>query len=176
MTWIIWILAALFGLFVFWQAEQTDCATSPGGTDECPVRRVVLPTPAVVRGEGGEWEEVTIGDIQGVIIPAHDAGSLVHGTKPEAPEGGFWTPAIAHLESAEAAIAAERGQLDHMRQYAGFIEDGERKVFVNGFRDALGIDWTTERVLVDDGGDRFFTAIYNVDRDELEMFRFNGEG
>lgn len=176
MTWLIWILAALFGLFVVWQAEQADCSTSPGGTVECPARRVVASTPAVVRSEGGEWEEVTVGEIEGVIIPEAAASSLLFGMYPDLDPGDYWTPTLMDVEAAEAAIAAERGQLDHMRQYAGFIEDGERKVFVNGFRDALGIDWTTERVLVDDGGDRFFTAIYNVDRDELEMFRFNGEG
>jgi hypothetical protein len=176
MTWVIWIFVAIVGLFVFLQAEQTDCSTSPGGTEACPARRVVAPTPAAVRSEGWEWEEITVGEITGVIVPEAAASSLLASTFPELRNGDFWTPTLMDVEAVESAIAAEQGQLDHMRQYAGFIENGERKVLVNGFCDAMGIDWTTERVLVDDGGDCFFTAIYNVDRAALETFHFNAEG
>lgn len=176
MTWIIWIFVALFGLFVFWQAEQSDCSTSPDGTDACPARRVVAPTPAAIQVDGWEWEEVTVGEIEGVIVPEAAASSLLFGTYPDLEYGDYWTPTMMDVEAAEAAIASEKGDLDHMRQYAGFIENGDRKVYVNGFCDALSIDWTSEPVLVDDGGDCFFTAIYNIERTELEMFRFNGEG
>lgn len=176
MTWLIWIFVALFGLFVFWQAEQPDCSTSPGGTPECPARRVASSTPAVIQVDGWEWEEVTVGEIEGVIIPEAAASSLLFGSYPDLEYGDYWTPTLMDVEAAASAIAAEQGELDHMRQYAGFIENGDRKVYVNGFCDALGIDWTSERVLVDDGGDCFFTAICNIEQAELEMFRFNGEG
>ncbi len=171
MNLIIWIFVALVGLFVFWQAEQVDCSTSPGGTAACPARRVVVATPVLIRNESWEWEEIAVGEINGVVVPERAASSLVFGTYDD-----YWTPTLTDVETVEAAIAAEQGQLDHMRQYAGFVENGERKVFVNGFCDALGIDWTSAPVLVDDGGECFFTAIYNIDQDELETFRFNGPG
>ncbi len=156
--------------------NDPDCSNSPGGTEECPARRpartVAAPTAAVY--PDGGWEEVTVGEIRGVILPMRAAGSLVHGARPEIPEEDYWTPVLADVELAEAAIAGDQGALEHMRQYAGFIENGERKILVNGFCDAFGVDWMSEPVRVDDGGDCFFTAIYNVDRDDLEMFRFNG--
>lgn len=174
MGWLIWIFVILFGFLAFGQGSDVDCSNSPGGTEECPARRVSAAT-AALEPSGWEWEEVSVGEIQGVILPERAASSLVYGSYPELENDDYWTPTLMDVEAAEAAIAAEQGDLDHMRQYAGFIENGERNVFVNGFCDALGIDWTSERVHVDDGGDCFFTAIYNVDGDELEMFRFNGE-
>lgn len=171
MSWLIWIFVALFGLFVFWQAEQPDCSTSPDA-EGCAARSPA--TVDVISGIG--WETIIVGEIRGVIVPAHDAGSLVYGTRPEIPEEDYWTPTRADVKAAEAAIAAEQGDLEHNRQYAGFTEDGERHVFVNGFCESFSADWTREPVHVDDGGDCFFTAIYKVDRDILEMFRFNGQG
>lgn len=173
-TWWIWILAFLF-FFAVRLENDVDCSNSPGGTAECPALRPTLATAEAAPSQW-VWEEVSVGEIQGVIVPEEAASSLLFGTYPDLEFGDYWTPTLMDVEAAEAAIAAEQGELDHMRQYAGFIEDGERKVFVNGFCDALGVDWTTERVLVDDGGDCYFTAVYNVDQDELEMFRFNGEG
>lgn len=175
MSWLIWIFVILFGFLAFGQASAVDCSNSPGGTEECPARRVSV-TPASPEPSGWVWEEVSVGEIRGVIVPARDAGSLVYGTRPEIPDEDYWTPTLADVEAAEAAIAAEQGDLEHNRQYAGFTEDGERKIFVNGFCQSFSADWTREPVLVDDGGDCFFTAIYNVDRDVLEMFRFNGQG
>lgn len=176
MNLIIWIFLALVGAFVFLQAEQVDCSTSPGGTEACPARRVVVSTPVLVRNESWEWEQIAVGEISGVIIPERAASSLLSSRFPGVESEDFWTPTLTDVEAVETGIAADQGQLDHMRQYVGFIESDERKVLVNGFCDALGIDWRSAPVLVDDGGECFFTAIYNVDRDELETFRFNGPG
>jgi len=87
----------------------------------------------------------------------------------------YWLPGLADIEAAELALSDEVGELDHDRQYAGYIEDGNRKIYINGFCDAPGVDWHERPVLVQDGGDCFFTTIYNVDAGELERFRFNGE-
>lgn len=176
MGWLIWIFVILFGFLAFGLGSDVDCSTSPGGTEECPARRVTVATAVIQPPDGREWEEVSVGEIQGVILPERAASSLLFGTYPDLEYDDYWTPTLTDVEAAEAAIAAEQGQLDHMRQYAGFVENGERKVFVNGLCDAFGTDWTSERILVDDGGDCFFTAVFNVDQSELETFRFNGEG
>jgi hypothetical protein len=121
-------------------------------------------------GCGPAWTVVEVGEVTGVIVP--DTSAALFGIASDA----YWTPSIVEIELAEAAILNEQGELDHVRQYAGVTEDGDQKVFVNGFCDDFGIDWQSEVVLVDDGGDCFFSALYNVDTDELEYFSFNGEG
>lgn len=158
-------------------------------TDEPPARPVAEPV-ATVEVESSEpvcivvddtdlredgcseffgWQPVQVGDIEGVIV-TEDDGALFIGIE------GHWTPTAAGIVDAEAAIAADHGLLDHTRQYVGYIEGGERKIFVNGFCDDFGIDWQTEPVLVDDGGECYFTAVYNLDAGELERFDYNGEG
>lgn len=150
MAWWIWLLVILFGF-------------------------PIAPTAGVDGITGIGWERVSVDGIEGVIVPAHDAGSLVSRTYPDLAGDDYWTPTLADVEAAEAAIAAEQGDLTHRRQYAGYAENGERKVYVNGFCEGFDSKWTIQPVRVEDGGECYFTAVYNVDRDELEMFRFNGE-
>jgi hypothetical protein len=86
----------------------------------------------------------------------------------------YWAPTANDIAAAESAIAAAEGDLEHYRQYAGFTEDGDRLLLVNGFCNAEP-DWTSRIVFVMDGGECYFTAIYNVDTEELESFMFNGD-
>ncbi|MBA2247884.1 MAG: hypothetical protein H0W23_07135, partial [Chloroflexia bacterium] len=73
MTWWIWILVFLV--------------------------TVLEPWPVTVEGISGfGWEPVTVSGIRGVILPARDAGSLVHGTRPELSEGDYVTPVMAEIE------------------------------------------------------------------------------
>jgi hypothetical protein len=120
--------------------------------------------------EGTGWVAVNANGHPGVIVSSDDADAFGTGAEE------FWMPAESDIVDVEEAIQDDQGDLAHMRQYAGVIEDGERKVFINGFCDDMGIDWQTEIVAVDDGGDCFFSAMYNVDAGELEYFQFNGPG
>lgn len=150
MTWWLWILAILFSLLI----------PSPTGDDG-------------ISGIG--WEVVSVDGIEGVIVPEWDADRLISRTYPDLAGDVYWTPTVADIEAAETAIAAEQGALTHRRQYAGFTENGARNVYVNGFCEGFDSKWTTQPVRVEDGGACYFTAIYSVDGDKLEMFRFNGE-
>ena len=116
------------------------------------------------------WLPVSFEGFEGVIVPAEAVEGDLWFQSEEA-----WTPTEADVVAAEAAIEDDQGPLDHMRQYVGITEGGERKVVVNGFCDAFGQNWQAELVFVMDGGDCYFTATYNVDTAELENFMFNGE-
>lgn len=158
-TWI-WILMLSFvGILV---------ADQPAEVAKAPVVAQVAPP-------GDEWEPVSIGDVEGVIVVPGDAPMFVDSLGLDLENDAYWRPTAADVEMAEIALADEAGELEHTRQYAGFMESGERKVSINGFRNAHAVDWRERPVLVDDGGECFFMAIYNVDTDELERFRFNGE-
>jgi hypothetical protein len=117
-----------------------------------------------------EWPFVRVNGNDGVILPAGNAPELVKwsGVEPE----GYWYPRQEHLRAAEDALDDQsRGH----RQYAGFIESGERKIYINAFCDDLGIDWKRSVVVVADGGPCYWQAIYNVTTDEVEMLVVNGE-
>lgn len=126
-----------------------------GGTIELPER---------------EWTSVRVGPNEGVILPASAAPDLLSWTGAEAE--GFWYPRYEHLVAAEDAL---RDQSTGFRQYAGFIEDGERKIYINAFCDDPGMDWKREVVFVLDGGDCYWQAIFNVTTGEVEMLIVNGE-
>jgi hypothetical protein len=169
MSIIVILIVIIFGIF-------------GAAFDDDPVARSVVVAPECVAAtesteeqadgcgapENNEWIPVDVGGIQGVIVTESDSPLFTEGE-------GYWTPTVAEIADTEDAIQHEQGGLDHIRQYVGFIEDGERKIYVNGFCDAFGIDWETVPVMVDDGGDCYFTAVYNVDSEGLEWFTFNGD-
>ena len=119
---------------------------------------------------GDGWVAVNVNGHPGVIVPADYAVNFGTGAEE------FWMPTESDVVNTELAITEEEGDLAHLRQYAGIVEDGDKKVFVNGFCDDAGRNWYAEIVAVDDGGECFFSALYNVDTGELEYFRFNGYG
>jgi hypothetical protein len=156
MSIIILIIILILGFFGIAVADEPDC-----GPDGCVA--VEETTPA--------WQPVSINGLEGVIVAEADGPQFDIFVTAD----GYWTPAVADLEAAEAAIAADQGALDHLRQYVGYLEDGQRKILVNGFCDPFGYAWQAEPVFVMDGGDCYFQAVYNVDDAELESFSFHGE-
>jgi len=90
-----------------------------------------------------------------------------------------WAPTMDDLLAAEDAVmevAAEddRGPfVSGYRQYAGTIEDGERKIAIHSMCKPLE-DWDKHFLLVLDGGPCFWQATYNADTGEVEMFYVNG--
>lgn len=158
-AWIWILIVLLFGFLAFGQPDEV-------ARQSVAIQEV---QPAQV------WQPVSIGDVDGVIVGSGDASLFVDSLGLDLDDDAYWRPAVADVEAAEAALTDEAGELDHMRQYAGYTEDGERKIFINGFCDALGVDWRERPVFVDDGGECFFTAIYNVESGEVERFQFNGQ-
>ncbi len=153
MSLVILIVLIVLGFFGVGVVEESSCSADADG---CVATVTVT-----------AWIPVEIHGVPGVIVAEADGGLFLAAD-------GFWTPSEADIAAAEDAIEAAQGDLDHLRQYVGYVEDGERKILVNGFATDLGIDWRSQPVLVDDGGEAFFTAVYNVDTGELENFAFNG--
>jgi hypothetical protein len=126
--------------------------------------------PVITEVEGilaDGWTLVNVNGVDGVIVAPEDAIGLGLAEP-------FWAPSVTDVFAAEAAIADSEGELDHYRQYIGFTENGDQKILVNGFCNP-DASWTSQVVFVMDGGDCYFTGIYNVDTDELESFTFNGD-
>lgn len=63
----------------------------------------------------------------------------------------------------------------YKRQYIGIMRNNRRVIFVNFFCQAYDINWKTTPVAVEDGGDCFFSVIYDVDRASFSDLRVNGE-
>jgi hypothetical protein len=173
MTWITWILIVIVTGFAFFVGnsggQTTECAS---GSDECLV--------------ANGWQPVTVNGVDGVIVAEDDVEDLV-GFATDDMMDSAWTPTLADLEVLESKIDAyaqtvspPSGQeppttlADYKRQYAGYIEDGNRKIFVNSFCDDMGSDWQREPIFVMDGGTCFFTARYDVEKQEFEALYFNG--
>jgi hypothetical protein len=151
MTWIVHIIVALVLLLL---AAGLDGTPATPGTGIAP-----------------GWEAITVDGHEAVILSEEDALRYAWDDVEDS-----WMPAVADIEEAETAIREQEGDLDHMRQYLGWIVDGERVIYVNGFCDDLGRNWHAEYIAVDDGGECFFSATYNVDTGELEYFSYNGFG
>jgi len=127
-----------------------------------------------------EWPTVSVNGTEGVVAPRNQADDMVWSAEPIE---GYWLPGEEWLTQAEDAVAltsagisVEQRQptLGGYRQYAGFIVDGERKIYINAM--CTEIDgWRTGGVMVMDGGNCFWTAVYNVDSGELESLSVNGD-
>jgi hypothetical protein len=159
MALILIILVAIIGVFV---SETQTVETSRVCVQDIRGNCVLEPADG--------WTPVSFDGFEGVIVPAEDVEDEGWFSSDEA-----WTPTEEDVVAAEAAIEAKQGPLDHMRQYIGITQDGERKIFVNGFCDAWETNWQAELIFVNDGGECYFGATYNVETGELESFVFNGE-
>ncbi|HYD88592.1 MAG TPA: hypothetical protein VEA80_14050 [Vitreimonas sp.] len=110
------------------------------------------------------------------------------------PVEDVWTPDEAQIERVEddliLRVAREmeaRGQSPspggYYRQYAGFMIDGRRIIYVNGVDEsaiqnasgpAQAFDWRTQPVLICDGGAITFGAEYDPATRQVSHFAFNG--
>ncbi|HEY1268934.1 MAG TPA: hypothetical protein VGH16_16880 [Candidatus Binatia bacterium] len=109
--------------------------------------------------------------------------------------GSVWEPSEANIERAEkklpAAIDAAFARLSrpedrrrrpdrYYRQYAGFLRNGKRVIYVS----ATGVDknineidtreWRTAEILACDTGTYSFSAVYDIEKDRFDLFWFSG--
>lgn len=103
---------------------------------------------------------------------------------------GFWTPSendILILEEKIAEYLSQNSTLfnrqqpvwerlaEYQSQFIGLKRNGSHIIYGNYFCNNLGINWSQELVIVDDGGDCYFQVEYNVERGMFTMLMVNGE-
>jgi cyclophilin family peptidyl-prolyl cis-trans isomerase len=164
--------------------DSLDVVEEIGETD--PEEEPVAVETIVIEGdEGDETGNVLVegDDYEGVIFDAANAAGLIDAEE-------YWTPDEDDVEDLEAELegfleeAVEDGLIgedafddlpDYLRQYAGFVADDDRLIFANFFCDDFDLDWQEEPVLVEDGGDCFFTLVYDPERERFSDLFVNGE-
>lgn len=122
-----------------------------------------------------------------VIVPRSLVAHYLKNVQGSWSEEGYWQPLpqdIAVLEAAlpeylRTAAASRSPELwqkssSYKRQYAGTIEQGNLFIHMNAFCDATGKDWQQEPVVVMDGGDCYFTLVYNFQTGTFERLNING--
>lgn len=129
--------------------------------------------------EFAPWIPVRVNGNEGVILPRDAAPELVAW---DDPIDGYWLPGEEWLARAEDAVAREAAGIADKdrkpvirgyRQYAGFIANGERLMFISSMCSPFD-NWRNSVIVVSDGGPCYWHAVYNVDTDELESLTVNG--
>lgn len=131
-----------------------------------------------------------------ILLPDKAAGLLRQCSRPAPKPGeGDWMPGkddIARLEARIPGILAMAAELTGwdararseiggapkgwLRQYVGLVRGGKRFIYGN-FLPARNGDWgawRTEPMIVCDGGPAFFGVEYDVEKDRITDFAFNG--
>lgn len=133
------------------------------------------------------WTPVSGVGYEGVIVDALTAADFARWLTGQETSGS-WEPSpddVAQLEAALPAFLATAPQAtdrlrqdlaSYKRQYAGIVDSDIRQVIlVNAFCDTLGIDWQSQPVLVEDGGDCFFQVTYDPLAGTFSRLMVNGE-
>lgn len=133
------------------------------------------------------FEVVKTDESEGVIIPREKAADFMKAFSGMT-EKETWTPGKSEIVKLEAKIksylkkAAAKSSphlwsklATYKRQYMGIVRNGRKMIFSNFFCQSFDIDWKTTPVAVDDGGDCFFTVLYDPGSAAFSDLRINGE-
>lgn len=94
-------------------------------------------------------------------------------TPPEVDTNAMNSVLVRYLESVEPELLEKYKGYKH--QYFGYIMDGKKYIYGNYFCDDFGQNWRQTFIVVMDGGDCFFQAIYDVDEVKIVELYINGE-
>ena len=124
------------------------------------------------------WQEY------GVIFTGTQAKALLRQCSRATPEKitGQWNPSseqIAELEGKfldfKRTLKRPVAQLiSFYRQYAGFISNGRKIVYVNLFPKNTDTEWKSRAVVVCDGGEQFWGVEFEVETGKFVNAAFNG--
>jgi hypothetical protein len=133
------------------------------------------------------WTPVSGAGYDGVIVDALTAADFARWLTGQETIGS-WEPSPENIAALEAALptflatapqATDRLRQDlanYKRQYAGIVDSDNRQVIlVNAFCDTVGIDWQSQPVIVEDGGDCFFQVTYDPLAGTFSGLSVNGE-
>jgi hypothetical protein len=104
---------------------------------------------------------------------------------------GTWQPSERQIRQLEADLQSLEGRkpeaccnaganlkdpLHYYRQYVGVVRDGRRLIYVNAFREPAPPGWRATPVVVCDGGDGYWGALYDPALRIFSQLAFNGIG
>jgi hypothetical protein len=146
-----------------------------------------------------EWQPVTLDDnpsatwqivsgegYHGAIVPGGEVADYVTWFK-SVDVQGTWTPTAEQISELEArlpgflqTLSSAAPDLDdrlpeYTRHYMGYVEDGHAYILVNLFCSVPGENSLSEPVIVMDGGDCFFSVVWDPTARAFTDFMANGE-
>lgn len=154
--------------------------------------KILIALVLVVAG-CGDSDVIRVGASEGVVFSADKGAQLLEPCSRERPAkpDGYWLPAVADIQSFEAALPdflkshpppRGAGALDdvasYKRQYVGVLRGNRRSIYANFLIYHLtGMDdWATDPVVVCDGGAKFFGAEFDVALRQFVHVAYNGVG
>ncbi len=140
--------------------------------------------PVTVDNQIAGWHIVETANTSGAVVPLDEVEgyvAMISGLEAQ----GMWTPTdevIIELEQGLPAFLASdpnatprliEGTDDHYRHYIGFVAENRTMILVNAFCD--GENWSaSEPVMVMDGGDCYFSVMYDPATKQFSNLRVNG--
>ncbi len=164
------------------------CSRTPR-TAPSPTATPVTPAPPpTVTASPSPSPDGFVVDGRFLLVPAAQATQFLVG----ASDGtGFFRPTLADVQRVHAELDGFLGASrsaralspdlhvryrDYFSQWAGALQSGHRVLHGNYFCRDFGMDWKTQPIGVDDGGDCFFQVIYDLDASTFTSLQVNGNG
>jgi hypothetical protein len=132
------------------------------------------------------WQAVSGPGYQGRIVPVDEVTEYVRWLNGDDAQG-VWTPTEEQIAELEAELPGFLQTLssispdlddrlpEYSRHYMGYVADGHAYIMVNAFCSIPGGGTESEPVIVMDGGDCFFYAVWDPTAGEFTAFQANGE-
>lgn len=154
--------------------------------------RCTLIALSLVTAGCGDAHIIHIGTAEGVVISAEKASQLLEPCSRERPARAddYWVPGVEDLRALEQMLPQflesnlrssgprfpDLGT--YKRQYVGIVRGGRRSIYVNVFPDhpVATPEWTTDPVIVCDGGAQFFGAEFDLASGQFTHVAYNGVG
>lgn len=131
-------------------------------------------------GSSASAAERNDSDPKGIIFSAEQ----IKDQKFVVASGPYWTPTQKQVDKLENELPAylkdqlkkplKKDHSKYKRQYFGYSLNGKKVIYLNAFCDYFDY-WKTSIVFVFDGGQCFFQATYDLERDKFISFSVNGE-
>ena len=126
------------------------------------------------------------------LLPREQAATVVQQCSRAVPRiSGTWQPTERQIHQLEEDFKTLEGHpaeaccspgvrlenpLRSHRQYAGVIRDGRRLIYVNAFPEPAPPNWRSSPVVVCDGGEGYWGALYDPVLRTFSQLAFNGTG
>jgi hypothetical protein len=142
--------------------------------------------PVTLNSHETGWQPVSGPGYHGAIVPVDEVAEYVLGLNGVSTQGA-WTPTKEQIAELEAELPGFLRTLssisldlddrlpEYQRHYMGYVAEGHAYILVNAFCSVPGGNAESEPVIVMDGGDCFFYAVWNPTTATFVDFQANGE-